>query len=85
MVVSYCLSAGDDSEICFRHQLLSYRAETLYLNGCCWEKCRSGGFELSIVGLKATQTISSESNSGYVSRCIYTSVEAIYTFCIGYS
>jgi hypothetical protein len=26
MVLSYCLSAGGDSEMCFRHQLLSSRA-----------------------------------------------------------
>jgi hypothetical protein len=26
MLLSYCLSAGGDSEICFRHQLLSARA-----------------------------------------------------------
>jgi hypothetical protein len=26
MVLSYCLSAGGDSEMCFRHQLLSARA-----------------------------------------------------------
>src|SRR4028118_650330 len=25
MVLSYCLSAGGDSEMCFRHQLFSYR------------------------------------------------------------
>jgi hypothetical protein len=77
MVLSYCLSAGGHSEISFRHQLLSARTSTLYLHACCWEICRFLGIILSLISLNATQAISSDSYSGYVSRCINTSVEAI--------
>src|SRR6476469_532351 len=45
--------------------------------GCCWEICRFIGIIISI-SLNATKAISSERNSGYVFRCINTSVKAIY-------